>query len=74
MITLYLEGYFTPQIAIKTNHSHESVDRYIKDYHRVQILWEHGITDMDQISQLARLSKRVIQQYIDLLPDKVRNR
>jgi hypothetical protein len=72
IITLYLEGYFTPEIAIKTNHSNESVDRYIKDYHRVQILWEHGITDLDQISQLARLSKRVIQQYVDLLPEKVR--
>jgi hypothetical protein len=73
IITLYLEGYFTPQIAIKTRHSNESVDRYIRDYHRVQILWEHGITNMDQISQLARLSKRVVQQYIDLLPEKVRH-
>jgi len=33
---------------------------------------QHGITDLDQISQLARLSKRVIQQYIDLLPDKTK--
>ncbi len=33
---------------------------------------QHGITDLDQISQLARLSKRVIQQYIDLLPDKIK--
>jgi len=73
IITLYLEGYFTPEIAIKTNHSNESVDRYIRDYHRVQILWENGITNMDQISQLARLSKKVVQQYIDLLPEKVRH-
>ena len=72
IITLYLEGYLTPQIAIKTKHSNESVDRYIKDYHRVEILWKNGITDLDQISQLAKLSKRVAQQYIDLLPDKIR--
>jgi len=72
IITLYLEGYFTPQIAIKTKHSNEAVDRYIKDYHRVEILWKNGITDLDQITQLARLSKRVAQQYIDLLPDKIR--
>lgn len=73
IITLYLEGYLTPEIAIKTNHAAESVDRYIKDYHRVELLWKHGLTDLDQISQLARLSKRVVQQYIDLLPDKIRS-
>jgi biotin operon repressor len=73
IITLYLEGYLTPEIALKTKHSHESVDLYIKDYHRVEMLWQYGITDLDQISQLARLAKRVVQQYIDLLPDKVKN-
>jgi predicted transcriptional regulator len=72
IITLYLEGYFTPEIAIKTKHSNEAVDRYIRDFHRVQMLWKHNITDIDQISQLSRLSKRVVQQYIDLLPDKMK--
>jgi hypothetical protein len=71
IITLYLQGYLTPEIAVKTNHSKESVDRYIKDYHRVETLWKHGITDLDQISQLSRLSKRVAQQYVDLLPEKL---
>lgn len=73
IITLYLEGYMTPEIAVKTKHSHESVDRYIKDYHRVEMLWRHDITDLDKIGQLARLSKKVVQQYIDLLPDKLKN-
>jgi hypothetical protein len=72
IITLYLEGYLTPQIALKTNHSKEAVDRYIRDYHKVELLWKHAITDLDQISQLSHLSKRVAQQYIDLLPDKLR--
>ena len=71
IITLYLEGFLTPDIALKTKHSKEAVDRYIHDYHRVQILWKHDITDLDQISQLTRLSKKVVQQYIDLLPDKI---
>lgn len=72
IITLYLEGYLTPEIAMKTKHSNEAVDRYIRDYHRVEILWRHGITDLDKMSQLSRLAKRVIQQYIDLLPEKIR--
>lgn len=72
IITLYLEGYLTPEIALKTKHSKEAIDRYIHDYHRVETLWKHAITDLDHISQLTRLSKRVVQQYVDLLPDKIR--
>jgi hypothetical protein len=72
IITLFLEGYFTPQIAMKTKHSNEAVDRYIRDYKRVELMWQHGVTDIDKMSQLSRLSKRVIQQYIDLLPEKIR--
>lgn len=74
IITLYLEGYLTPDIALKTNHSKEAVDRYIKDYNRIIVLWKHHITDLDEISRLTRLSKRVIQQYIDLLPDKFKSK
>lgn len=73
IITLFLEGYFTPEIAMKTKHSCEAVDRYIRDYQRVQILWQNHITNLDQISQLTRLSKRVVQQYVDLLPDKFKS-
>ena len=72
IITLYLDGYLTPEIAMKTKHSKEAVDRYIRDYHRVEILWKHGITNTDQISQMIRLSKKVVMQYVDLLPDKIR--
>ena len=66
------EGYLTPEIAIKTNHSKECVDRYIKDYHKVEILWKHQITDLDRISQLTRLSKKIVHQYVDLLPAKLK--
>lgn len=73
IITLFLEGYFTPEIAMKTKHSCEAVDRYIRDYQRVQILWQNHITNLDQIAQLTRLSKRVVKQYVDLLPDKLKS-
>lgn len=72
VITLYLQGYLTPEIAVKINHSKEAVDRYIRDYHRVELLWKHDITDLHQISHMSRLSKRVVQQYIDLLPEKLK--
>ncbi len=72
IITLYLEGFLTPEIATKTHHSKEAVDRYIKDYHKVETLWQHEITALEQISHLSHLSKRVVQQYIDLLPSKLK--
>ncbi len=64
IITLYLEGYLTPEIAQKTDHAKESVDRYIHDCHRVETLWRNGITDLDTMSQLSHLAQRVVLQYI----------
>lgn len=74
IITLYLEGYLTPEIAVKTHHAAESVDRYIRDYHRVELLWKYGVRKLDEINQLTRLAPRVAQQYIDLLPEKIKKK
>ena len=68
IITLYLQGHLTPTIAAKTKHSKEAVDRYIRDYESVKVV-RSAITDIDNISQITRLSKRVITQYLDLIPE-----
>jgi hypothetical protein len=68
---IYEQAALTPDIAVRTKHSKEAVDRSIRDYHRIETLWNHDIHDLDQISQLTRLSKRVVQQYVDLLPEKI---
>jgi len=68
IITLYLQGHLTPTIARKTRHSKEAVDRYIRDYESVKIV-RKATQDIDEISQITHLSKRVIQQYLDLIPD-----
>lgn len=68
IITLYLQGYLTPTIAAKTRHSKEAVDRYIRDYESVKVV-RSATADMDSISQITRLSKRVITQYLDLMPE-----
>ncbi|MBC8230201.1 DUF1670 domain-containing protein [bacterium] len=69
IITLYLEGHLTPTIARKTRHSKEAVDRYIRDYESVKIV-RKATEDIDEMSQITHLSKRVIQQYLDLIPDE----
>jgi len=67
IIALYLQGYLTPTIARKTRHSKEAVDRYIRDYESVKIV-RAATEDIDKISQITHLSKRVVQQYLDLIP------
>ena len=67
IITLYLQGHLTPRIAAKTKHSKEAVDRYIRDYESVKVV-QTATADIDKISQITRLSKRVISQYLDLIP------
>ena len=42
--------------------------RYIRDYESVKIV-QKATEDIDEISQITHLSKRVIQQYLDLIPD-----
>ena len=64
-MTLYLQGHLTPSIAAKTKHSKEAVDRYIRDYESVKVV-RTATADIDKISQITRLSKRVISQYLDL--------
>ena len=71
IITLYLQGYLTPTIAAKTKHSKEAVDRYIRDYESVKVV-RSATADIDSISQITRLSKRVITQYLDLMPEHQR--
>lgn len=68
VISLYLQGYLTPTIATKTNHSKEAVDRYIRDYEVVKLLAEK-FDDPEKISLIARLSKKVVLQYLDLIPN-----
>ena len=68
IIALYQQGCLTPTIAKKTKHSKDSVDRYIRDYENVKLV-RKVTADVDNISQLIRLSKRVIKQYLDLIPD-----
>jgi hypothetical protein len=72
IVSLYLQGYDTPRIAKKTRHAKESVDRYIRDFETVRLLTQIS-TDPTRIGQLARLNPRVVQQYLDLLPNDPRN-
>ncbi len=68
IISLYLQGYLTPTIAVKTNHSKEAVERYIRDYEVTKLLADK-FDDPEKISLISRLSKKVVSQYLDLIPN-----
>ena len=67
ILTDYLNGYLVPSICQRTNHSKESVERYIRDYEAVKLL-SSKFDDINTISLVTRLSKSVVNQYLDLLP------
>jgi hypothetical protein len=67
IIALYQQGCLTPTIARKTRHSKDSVDRYIRDYENVKLV-RTATADVDKLSLITHLSKRVIRQYLDLIP------
>ncbi len=54
------------QVANETKHTQQAVDRYLKDFHRVQTVYNHQ-TDPDYISLVTDISKSVVNQYINLI-------
>ena len=67
IISLYLNGYLVPTICQRTNHSKDAVERYIRDFGAIRLL-DSKFDDINSISLITRLSKRVVQQYIELIP------
>lgn len=67
IIADYLSGYLVPSICQRTNHSKEAVERYIRDFEAVKLL-SSKFDDINTISLVTRLSKAVVNQYVDLLP------
>lgn len=65
IISLYLKGYLTPYICQRTNHSKEAVERYIRDYEAVALLYPK-FNNLKTISLITRLSESVVNQYVDL--------
>jgi hypothetical protein len=54
------------QVANESKHTQKAVDRYLKDFHRVQTAYNHK-PDTDYISLVTNISKSVVNQYINLI-------
>jgi len=67
IIRLYLSGLTTPDIASRTYHSKEAVDRYIRGFERVRLLARNYARE--ELPLLTGMSVSVIDQYLTLLTD-----
>lgn len=68
ILRLYEQGVAPPDIARRTNHSLEAVDRYIKDYERVKLLARRGLNP-NEISQITGRGKKIVTHYVKILKE-----
>jgi uncharacterized protein DUF1670 len=67
VIRLYLQGMLTPDIASRTYHSKEAVDRYIRGFERVRLLASKF--SKEELPLLTGMSELLVEQYLQLLSD-----
>ena len=67
IIDLYLRGLLTPDIAARTSHHPQSVDRYIKNFDVVRGLAQRF--SPQEIPQLARIQPCVVDEYLAILEE-----
>jgi hypothetical protein len=65
IVRLYLEGLTTPDIAARTYHSKEAVDRYLKGFERVRLLAPKFARE--ELPLLTGMLPTVISQYLELI-------
>jgi hypothetical protein len=67
IVRLYLDGLTTPDIAARTYHTKESVDRYIRGFERVRLLAPKH--PLEELPLLTGLAPGVVRQYLELVDE-----
>lgn len=70
IIKMYTQNYSTKDIARATSHTPSSVDRYIRDFQRVKILWEKDMM-LSEIAYITSLSENLVNEYIQIVKEQV---
>lgn len=65
ILNLYEQGVDPTEIAQRTNHGLDAVDRYIKAYERVKGLYKRGLSEAE-IQKVTGLSKKVADAYLSI--------
>jgi hypothetical protein len=69
IIRLYLSGLTTPDIAARTYHTKQAVDRYIRGFERVRLLASKFARE--ELPLLTGMSERLVAEYLTLLDQHV---
>jgi len=70
IIRMYTQNYSTKDIARATSHAPSSVDRYIRDFQRVKILWERGMI-LSEIAYITSLSENLVSEYVKIVKEQL---
>lgn len=65
IINLYEQGMSPADIVLKTSHSQDAVDRYIKQYDQIKKLLRKGMSE-SAIKEITGRSMKVVQEYCTL--------
>ncbi len=68
IISLYEQGISPADIVLKTGHSQDAVDRYIKHYEQIKKLLLKGMDEI-AIKEITGRSMKVVKEYIKLYKD-----
>jgi hypothetical protein len=60
------EGKDPRRVSDETKHTQGAVDRYLKDFYRVKTCYQHN-RDIEFITRTTGLSKRLVNQYVDIM-------
>jgi len=68
IISLYEQGISAADIVLKTSHSQDAVDRYIKHYSQIKTLLQRGLDEI-AIKEITGRTMKVVKEYIKLYND-----
>lgn len=68
IISLYEQGISPADIVLKTRHSQDAVDRYIKHYEQIKKLLYKGMDEI-AIKEITGRSMKVVKEYVKLYKD-----
>ena len=68
IVKLHLKGYQQPEIEVRTRHSGEAIDRYIKDFKRVVLLYRKKM-NVGEIAMSLGMSRSLVKEYMEIIKE-----
>jgi len=70
IIKMHVSNYSTKDIARSTSHAPSSVDRYIRDFQRIKMLYVKGMA-LAEIAYITSLSENLVSEYIKIVKEQM---